>query len=827
MRSTLPRTVSALVLALAAGTGTTAATPTDSHALQLASVKSLQAFRAQQAASQLRQLRNGFGLDERSDFQPGRTLVNAQGRTVVRLKQTFDGLRVWGGEAIAHVEADGQVKVLSQGVKPAVALASQSPRLTADQARDLAVKQLGLKVGVAAVPKVEAVVFPTRYTGGITTKFDATKRGQVLDREMSILAKKPAQDYVQAYEVRTLVSNVKDGHKEITFIVDATTGAILRKWSALQSLAVDTPAQGIGHSYYRGTVPLSTTQEAGGTYMLRAMDRGTLPNPYVLSQGESWVGLTTCYGIIDWNTYSLGFIPYAGHATNEWGDGTVMPLPWDFNNPDPWSSSLLLDTSDDGTLSWMKGALTPAGETAAVDAHYGLSTTLDFYKNVFNRDGIDNQGTSTFSIVHSIEGQGIIFDNAYWDPWSFCMHFGEGAYPGFTSGMLTGTTEMDITGHELTHGVTQWSVGADGEGLHYWDQSGGLNEATSDMMGKMVQAYADGGGTGATVPNFASGDLAAWEVAHNSSAPSLGALRFMYKPSLDGMSTDNWYDGVELLDVHFSSGAPNRFFYFLSQGASANASSLSYSPYLPSGMTGLGNDKAARIWYKTLTEQLTSDADFMAARDGSVQAATDLAATPGSGFDASDVLAVQKAWAAVNVGVVPGAPQPVRISLPVMNPPGSFLDQNAYPSGILSKVQFFPTKTNVFVRADVTNTTDTRVDFSTPTWTTWSGAEVGHINPDGSWQTPSFAFYGELLNITATSKADPRQYSKGYVLLVESDADLDQDTDALDLGAVAMNWGLPHTPHPSTAITGDFGVGDWDVVFLGESLGNAFPAPQE
>ena len=60
---------------------------------------------------------------------------------------------------------------------------------------------------------------------------------------------------------------------------------------------------------------------------------------------------------------------------------------------------------------------------------------------------------------------------------------------------------------------------------------------------------------------------------------------------------------------------------------------------------------------------------------------------------------------------------------------------------------------------------------------------------------------------------------------MEADADTDNETDALDLGAVAMGWGLPQTPRRSTRITGGFGVGDWDVVFLGEGLANAFPAP--
>ena len=147
-------------------------------------------------------------------------------------------------------------------------------------------------------PKVEEVVFPTKFTGGLATRIDSARKQEVWDKEMSLWAKAPAEAYVRAYEVRTLLANKQDGHKEICFIVDADTGTILRKWNAIQT---DAPAQGTGASYFRGSVPLSTTLAADGTYSLVAQDRGTLPNPYVLQQGVTWTGLTTCFAAIDLN----------------------------------------------------------------------------------------------------------------------------------------------------------------------------------------------------------------------------------------------------------------------------------------------------------------------------------------------------------------------------------------------------------------------------------------------------------------------------------------------------------------------------------------------
>jgi hypothetical protein len=289
----------------------------------------------------------------------------------------------------------------------------------------------------------------------------------------------------------------------------------------------------------------------------------------------------------------------------------------------------------------------------------------------------------------------------------------------------------------------------------------------------------------------------------------------MYQPSLDGASADGWYDGLDDLDVHLSSGPVNRFFYFLASGASADAQSPSHSVFLPAGMPGLGNDRAARIWYKTLTELLASDADFDAARAASITAAQEL-----FGAGSAEETAVMSAWAAVNVGEPRDAPPRVRIRMPVMNPRGSFLDKNAYPRGILSKVQFYPTRADVMLQAVVENTDDQAAEFSLAA--PGQGEIAGHIGADGSWTTPAFAFYSALLPITATAHADPTQFARANALLVELDADTDGESDAIDLGLVAMTWGA-QAPSTAVQIAGLGDVSDWDLVFFNEAMRNAWP----
>ena len=121
--------------------------------------------------------------------------------------------------------------------------------------------------------------------------------------------------------------------------------------------------------------------------------------------------------------------------------------------------------------------------------------------------------------------------------------------------------------------------------------------------------------------------------------------RAMDQPSLDGVSPDAWREGLESLDVHQSSGPMNRAFYFLSKGASAVSGDRTCSRFLPASMTGIGNDKAARIWYRALTAYLRPDAKYADARTAAIKSAIDL-----YGPLSPEDLAVRMAFGAINVG---------------------------------------------------------------------------------------------------------------------------------------------------------------------------------
>ncbi|ANS68089.1 neutral zinc metalloprotease [Streptomyces lincolnensis] len=292
--------------------------------------------------------------------------------------------------------------------------------------------------------------------------------------------------------------------------------------------------------------------------------------------------------------------------------------------------NLARGTSGTGTLftdaddTWGTGAASSSSsdQTAAVDAAYGAQTTWDFYKNTFGRSGIKNDGKAAYSRVH----YGNAYVNAFWDDGCFCMTYGDG------TGNVKPLTSLDVAGHEMTHGVTSNTAG-----LNYSGESGGLNEATSDIFGTAVEFYAAN-----------SSDPGDYLIGEKIDIRGDGTpLRYMDKPSKDGNSADSWSSSLKNLDVHYSSGPANHFFYLLSEGSGAKTiNGVSYNSPTSNGstVTGIGRAKAVQIWYKALTEYFTSTTTYVGARTGTLSAT---AALYGSG--STEYKAVAAAWSAVNV----------------------------------------------------------------------------------------------------------------------------------------------------------------------------------
>ncbi|MFO1340673.1 MAG: M4 family metallopeptidase [Burkholderiaceae bacterium] len=284
----------------------------------------------------------------------------------------------------------------------------------------------------------------------------------------------------------------------------------------------------------------------------------------------------------------------------------------------------------DADNTWGNG-LNSNRQTVAVDAAAGHAYTWDYYLNVHGRHGIADDGRGATSKVHQ-KLYGLPYVNASWSDSCFCMSYGDGdkSYHPLVA--------LDVAGHEMSHGVTSRTAG-----LIYSGESGGLNESTSDIFGSMVEFYAN---NAAETPDYLIGERL---LKDGSGSP----LRSMVQPSWDGASADCWYDGVGKLDVHYSSGVGNHAYYLIAEGSHPAGGAA--SPTCQAGDTrvatgnaavsGIGRDKAEKVWYRALSVYMTSSTDYHAARTATLAAAADLYGGVGS----ATWNAVNAAWAAVNV----------------------------------------------------------------------------------------------------------------------------------------------------------------------------------
>lgn len=256
---------------------------------------------------------------------------------------------------------------------------------------------------------------------------------------------------------------------------------------------------------------------------------------------------------------------------------------------------------------------------SATSALFCMQAVNDFYRYYYNRNSFDNN----FSQINVFAEDPSASGNAFWNGSE--IHIGTAGAP-FSDELIT----LDVLGHELTHGVTQYEAA-----LSYQAESGALNESFSDIFGIMVEFYGKQNYNTGLLPNYLVGE----EVMS-------GGLRDMTNPNLknqpDTYNGTFWANttGGDNGGVHTNSGVQNFWFYLLSEGGSGiNDNGNNYC------VTAIGRDKAAGIAYRSLTTYLSSNSTYLDARYYSIQSAIDL-----YGVNSNEVAQVTAAWYAVGVG---------------------------------------------------------------------------------------------------------------------------------------------------------------------------------
>ncbi|MFD8005449.1 M4 family metallopeptidase [Streptomyces mirabilis] len=412
---------------------------------------------------------------------------------------------------------------------------------------------------------------------------------------------------------------IKVASTTATFTKSAAASKALK---AAKSLAAEKPTTdsarkviwaGSGTPKLAWETVIGGLQDDGTPSQLHVITDATTGQELYRYQGiKTGTGNTQYSGTVTLNT-TLSGSTYQLYDTTRGGHKT-----YSLNNGTSGTGTLMTDSDD----TWGTGAGSNT-QTAGADAAYGAQETWDFYKNTFGRSGIKNDGVAAYSRVHYSSA----YVNAFWDDSCFCMTYGDG------SGGTHALTSLDVAGHEMSHGVTSNTAGLD-----YSGESGGLNEATSDIFGTGVEFYANN-----------SSDVGDYLIGEKIDINGDGTpLRYMDKPSKDGGSADSWYSGVGNLDVHYSSGPANHMFYLLSEGSGTKViNGVTYNSTTSDGVAvaGIGRAAALQIWYKALTSYMTSSTNYAGARTAALNAATAL-----YGASSTQYAGVANAFAGINVG---------------------------------------------------------------------------------------------------------------------------------------------------------------------------------
>jgi Zn-dependent metalloprotease len=279
-----------------------------------------------------------------------------------------------------------------------------------------------------------------------------------------------------------------------------------------------------------------------------------------------------------------------------------------------------------GTLARQEGSL-PTNDLAVDEAYDGAGHTYDLYWNTYQRNSIDNQGLNLISTVHFDRN----YQNAFWNGEQMVYGDGDEDLPPAQQLFNRFTIALDVIGHELTHGVTQYSAN-----LVYSNQPGALNESMSDVFGSLVKQYR----------NHQTARNADWIIGeglftanvHGVGIRSMKAPGTAYDDPVIGKDPQpaHMNDYVNTTQdnggVHINSGIPNRAFYV-----------AAYE------IDGYAWEKVGQIWYITLTDRLSSTSNFQAAADATYAVAGDL-----YGANSLEQQAVKKGWAEVGITAAGG-----------------------------------------------------------------------------------------------------------------------------------------------------------------------------
>lgn len=606
-----------------------------------------------------------LGLDKQTSFKELNRKTDKFGMTHIAYQQYFKGVLVQDGIVLVHLK-DGMVTSANGVVLPVPDdFALPMNRMDAKQAISAAQKALNVVTIFNQYP-AELVITKnkTEEQAGFVTvwrvRIDGRNaEGKVKMSKVFINAENGALvntfPLIHEADVTANAVTLYQGIRVIT--ADSFQGGYrlrdnARKIYTYNAGGVEPTGNWSPNPFVEDVDYVSTSQDWGKALTLNTFSVDTLGSSSFLSGVGTNAALVTAVAhggltsIADADLLTMSYtinnsMPIVAQGlqvqvTDDSLSGAVAKVDLNFNPLD--SLAFRISDTSIGVHHWNDTAgnagtyTIEMAKNPALDAHWGMEMTHDYYQDIFNRDSYDGQGSKIRNYVNGVFAFYGYQNNAAALPEPYnSMVYGMG--DGVTMGPVVG---LDVMGHEFTHLVT----GHNGfGGLNYQDEPGALNESFSDMMGVSIRFFAD-----SSIGSWTIGEGVVLDAPYfmrsmsEPNGPANVSNTFIRQP--DTYHGDYWYSGQQDDGgVHINSGVPNKWYYLLSEGGSGtNDNNYQYQ------VSGVGLSEAEQIAYQTFTQYLTPSATMVDAYYGSLDAVTDL-----YGANSPEYTAVQHAWWAVGV----------------------------------------------------------------------------------------------------------------------------------------------------------------------------------
>ncbi len=510
-----------------------------------------------------------------NEFNITNTQTDAQGRLHIRMQQSFEGVKIYGSEIMLHTNSAAEIHLFNGRYFPTPTVDIRQQNFTQTAAEELVKSEI------------------TKETALLELSPEGLKMidGEPLKSTLMIYyPENNLEDPRLIWHVE-IIPNVTNRWE---YFVDANTGEILFHHKNICQLF----GWHEDHDHHSCTAknPIISEEKIATSNEIVLNEETAIADDLsnVSRQISVWRDGST-YIMID---ASRNMYNAAQSNLPESAVGVIGTF--DANNTYPGQGANINIVNHGNNNSWTRNE---------VSAHYNAGIAYEYFRTVFGRNSIKDQGENIFSVINVSDENGNDMDNAFWN--GETMFYGNGNQ-AFSAPLAKA---LDVAGHEMAHGVVQSTAN-----LVYQGEAGALNESYADIFGAMI-------------------DREDWQIGEEVANPSVfptGTMRDMANPNNGGNSSNFFWQPAHYNErftgsadnggVHINSGIPNHAYYLF---ATSN---------------GIGKAKAEQIFYKALTDYLVMSSQFVDLRVAVVQAATDI-----HGNGSAEVAAASAAFDAVGI----------------------------------------------------------------------------------------------------------------------------------------------------------------------------------